>query len=89
MSRRFVFRNQEKFTEAQLQEIEDRVANLIQWPYTLLSAILDDEEDKEVRHNITLAIDDLNRLAQWVRGLRPTAERYRSNRCPRVRFGKR
>ncbi len=75
-----------KFTEEQIEEIEDRVNNLIQFSTVVLREYLDYEEDEEARHHVALALDDLGRLAQWVRSLRPTMTRYTRNR---VRFGRR
>ncbi len=64
------------FSEEQIQEIEDRVMNLIQFPRVLLADFLETEEDDEVRYNLSIGIEDIDRLVQWVRELRPAERRW-------------
>ncbi len=64
------------FSEEQIQEIEDRVMNLLQFPRVLLADFLETEEDDEVRHNLSIGIENLDRLVRWVRELRPLERRW-------------
>ncbi len=65
------------FSEEQIEEIEDRVMNLLQFPRVLLADFLETEEDKEVRYNLSIGIENLDHLVRWVRGLRPPERRWR------------
>ncbi len=65
-----------RFTEEQIEEIEDRVNNLVQYPLLVLQGLL--EEDADItRGTIRTSIAQLEKLVQWVHELRPEEKRYR------------
>ena len=67
-------RQNPSFTSEQIEEIEDRVNNLIQTPLLVLELLGSGEQaDPSL---IETAHYDLHRLTRWVRSLHPEQERY-------------
>ncbi len=65
-----------EFSEEQIEEIEDRVNNLVQYPLLILQGLL--EEDSDItRGTIRSGLAQLEKLVEWVHQLRPEEKRYR------------
>lgn len=67
-----------KFSTEQIEEIEDRVNNLIQMATAVLELIA--SGDKVDDSDIRAARVDLRRLTRWTQELRPSSETFRGRR---------